>query len=179
MKNNIKKTLCLILALLTLLGVMPLGASAAREVTEGMYTYYITQTGKCIITKGDPSLSGDITIPDKLGGVAVKEIDSSAFADNKLIISVTFPETLVEIADNAFYNCDALTEIVIPDTVTSIGEKAFAFCSMLVSATIGNGITEIPPRAFYSCEKLKNVTMRCDLSRVFSTKSLYCIDILK
>ena len=59
MKNKTVKAFCAVAALLMLLGVLVFGASASREVTEGMYTYYISQTGKCIITKGDPALSGD------------------------------------------------------------------------------------------------------------------------
>ena len=154
-----KKITALILAFIMIMAVAPLNASAVREQTEGMYTYYISQTGKCIITKGDPSLSGDLVIPDKLGGVPVKEIGEEAFFDNDKITSITFPESVTEIAKYAFCKCDGLTEVVIPDAVTILGEGAFSECKNLVSVTIGNGITEISKRAFYWNLALKNVTI--------------------
>lgn len=159
MKNKIIKTFFVSLAMLILLCALPFSASAEREITEGMYTYYISQKGKCIITKGDPSLSGDLVIPDMLGGVPVTEIGTSAFISNDNITSITFPETVTEIAGSAFAGCDGLTEIIIPDTVTVLGDGAFADCKNLVSVSTGNGITEIGTRTFHWCDSLKNVTI--------------------
>lgn len=166
MKNKITKYLCVALTLLMLFGIMPLTAFAEREVTEGMYTYYISQTGRCIITKGDPSLSGDLVIPDKLGGVPVREIGESAFMNNDNITSITFPETVSEIASGAFCACDALTEVVIPDTVTILGNNAFSDCKNLVSVSTGNGITEIGKRTFHWCNALKNVNIGSNVKTI-------------
>lgn len=159
MKNKTVKAFCAVAALLMLLGVLAFGASASREVTEGMYTYYISQTGKCIITKGDPALSGDLVIPDELGGVPVREIGKSAFLSNKNITSITFPETVTEIAGSAFAGCDSLTEVIIPDTVTILGDGAFSGCDKLVSVSTGNGISEIGERTFHWCNALKTVNI--------------------
>lgn len=159
MKNRIIKIFFAMVLLLIILCFIHLVASAAREETEGMYTYYISQTGKCIITKGDPSLSGDLIIPETLGGVPVTEIGKSAFIDNDNITSITFPETVTEIAASAFGNCDSLTEVIIPDAVTVLGDGAFSGCAGLVSVSTGNGITEIGTRTFHWCDSLKNVTI--------------------
>lgn len=159
MKNKTVKAFCAVAALLMLLGVLAFGASASREVTEGMYTYYISQTGKCIITKGDPALSGNLVIPDELGGVPVREIGKSAFLSNKNITSITFPETVTEIAGSAFAGCDSLTEVIIPDTVTILGDGAFSGCDKLVSVSTGNGISEIGERTFHWCNALKTVNI--------------------
>lgn len=166
MKSKATKLLCVALALLMLLAIIPLTAFAQREVTEGMYTYYISQTGRCIITKGDPSLNDDLVIPNELGGVPVGEIGKSAFLSNKNITSITFPETVTEIAGSAFAGCDSLTEVMIPDTVTVLGDNAFSDCKSLVSVSTGNGITEIGKRTFHWCSALKNVNIGSNVKTI-------------
>lgn len=51
------------------------------------------------------------------------------YGDN--VLTVTLPESVIEIGDYAFENCSSLENITIPQNVTSIGYSAFRYCSNL------------------------------------------------
>lgn len=106
----------------------------SQEYVSGIYTYEVVN-GQAIITDCDEWESGSITIPSKLGGYTVTEID-----------------------DYAFHYRD-ITGVIIPDTVKRIGENAFDWCSKLTYVNIGNGVTEIETDAFAWCSKLSNLTI--------------------
>ena len=51
-------------------------SAAATELKSGLYTYEL-EDGKAVITDVDQTISGDITIPSKLGGYDVVRLDYS------------------------------------------------------------------------------------------------------
>ncbi len=83
-------------------------------------TFYIYKVigGKAVITNVDTAISGNVIIPQTLGGYTVTAIEDGAFA-----------------------GCTKLTGISIPSSVTSIGTGVFASCSALTSITVGNSNT--------------------------------------
>jgi len=114
----------------------------------------------------------NVVIPDKLYGLKVTIIGSSAF-QNKGLISVVIPDTVVTIEDGsysgafssnkelqkvtlgkglktigdyAFSGC-LLTEIIIPDSVTRIGKESFNNIG-LKNVTFGKGVQTIGDYAF-------------------------------
>ncbi len=101
----------------------------------GEFTYKINDGGIEIV-KILSSVSGNYTIPEKIGKYPVKMIANSAFRNNS-----------------------AITSVVIPNSVTSMGIGAFENCGSLTSVTIGSGITKIPDNAFYKCKNLKSVIL--------------------
>ncbi len=109
MKKGLKKGLMLIIAVMTLSVCFVFGVSA-EKYTEGYYTYTVTD-GTATITDVDESISGDVVIPDMLGGYPVTSIGSWVF-----------------------HNSTSLTSITISDSVTSIGDSAFNYCTSLESA---------------------------------------------
>ena len=110
-----------------------MGAIAAEKFTEGYYTYEVNDDATATIT--DVSyISGNIVIPDSLGGY-----------------------TVTHIGDRAFIKCDNLESVTIPDSVTTIGKVAFGFCSGMKTVTIGKGTTAISYDAFYCCDGLKSI----------------------
>lgn len=124
------KKLGLLFATVIMLMLFAVSASAA---TEGHYTYEV-YNGEATITDVDESISGDVTIPSKLGG---------------------YPVTTI--GDYAFYRCVSLTSVTIPDSITTIGDYAFYQCDSLTSVTIGDGVTTIGNRAFDDCNGLTGV----------------------
>lgn len=84
----------------------------------------ISETGFFILfghlISSNKSLSGSITIPDK-----VSVIEKNAFSSNSKITEVILPDSLKEIKDNAFEECKGLTSITGLNDEIKIGIKAF------------------------------------------------------
>ena len=80
MKKNSKKLLSSLLAMVMVLCSLPFAGvtfSASAE-NSGYYTYTV-KNGKATITDCDMSISGDVVIPDTLGGHPVVKIGDYAF----------------------------------------------------------------------------------------------------
>ena len=105
------------------ISIIAFAAINASAATSGNYTYSI-YNGEATITDFNTSISGQITIPNKLGGYPVTSIGDGAFEDCRYLTSVTIPNGVTSIGEYAFYGCINLTIINIPDSVTSIGYKA-------------------------------------------------------
>jgi len=97
----------------------------------------------------------DIIIPNKISGVDVKIIGTSAFYGAGLD-SVVLPETLTELGNNAFQE-NNLTEIVLPDSLRTVGVNAFAK-NKLKTIDFPSGITEISLGMFRTNE-LETITI--------------------
>lgn len=117
MSKKLIKNMALLVALLALCLTAAFSASAA---TENGYTYTVTN-GKATITAVDSTVTGDVVIPDTLGGYPVTEIGgirNDPWEDSDWIIG-------------AFEKCTGLTSVTIPESVTSISHRAFANCTGL------------------------------------------------
>lgn len=66
----------------------------------------------------------NVTIPSKINGKPVKDIDDQSFGLTE-IESVTIPEGVFRIGDQAFYECALLKTVNFPSTVKYIGVQAF------------------------------------------------------
>ena len=155
-----KKLLSLILTIVLLISMVPLGAFTltVSAASSDYYTYTVSD-GKATITDVDTSISGDITIPDTLGGYTVTSIGYYAFYDCTSLTSIIIPDSVTRIGDSAFELCENLASITIPNSVTSIGDRAFSSCSSLTSITIPDSVTSIGNYAFYWCTSLTSVTI--------------------
>lgn len=87
----------------------------------------------------------DVVIPEKINGLAVKNIGYQAFY-NKGLTSVIIPEFVERIGDSSFSE-NLLTTIELPDSLTTIVRSAFND-NKLTSITLGKNIKEIGSRAF-------------------------------
>ncbi len=134
--NVLKKSLAGILAVIMLFGAAPLASladidfpgitsSAAEYNVDGSYTYEIIN-GTAEIKGCDDTLSGNIVIPDTLGGYPVAIIGVKAFTGNQKITGVKIPDTVTEIDFNAFSSCSNLYDIKIGKNVKSIAAEAFS-----------------------------------------------------
>ena len=74
--------------------------------------------------------SGQLVIPEKVGGYTVVGILESAFDRCDKLTSITFPSTVKNIGKYAFYSLTGLTELTIPATIESIGEGAFKYSGL-------------------------------------------------
>lgn len=140
-------------------------------------------------------------IPAAIGGVAVKQIGSSIFADAENIREVYIPEGVEIIGNSAFNGCTSIEIVVMPDSVTEVGKQVFfktpnlkavtwsknadvpeyAFSySGITAITIPDGVKSIGEYAFEHCESLSDITLGDSISvmgkNVFS--SCYSIDVI-
>ncbi len=64
---------------------------------------------------------------------------------------VTIPEGVKKIAPYVFYNHNGLLSVSLPDSLLEIGESAFASCVNLVDVYGGTNVKNVKDRAFYDC----------------------------
>jgi len=78
----------------------------------------------------------EANIPAEIDGLPVTTIGGMSL--NMNLISVTIPDSVINIEQNAFLHCIGLISVIIPDSVTNIGQDAFGDCTSLTSITIEN-----------------------------------------
>ena len=130
-------------------------ANADTKYKEGYYTYTVTD-GKATIIACDKAISGDVTIPEKLGGYPV-----------------------VKIGNKAFSWCHSLKSIIVPDNVTEMYTYAFAYCSELTSVSISDNVRYLDVNTFSYCEKLTDVKLPANLKKIFMSSFSYCKNLKK
>lgn len=120
-----------------------------------------------VITKHIVSQS-DVTIPDTIYDIPVRQIGESAFADDTGLQSVTFGSNVKLVGTNSFGGCTALESITFSVSASDIqiGEYAFTACTGLQSVEIPENITSVGRGAFYGCTALKEVTVAKTLSDI-------------
>lgn len=194
MKNKtLLKTLSTILAVLMLLCSAPLSGFVGIELpdlfsvkaeayyTEGNFTYSVYD-GEATLT-GCIDATGDIVIPETLGGYPVTRIGDQAFENCENLVSVKIPEGVTIINADVFYYCRNLISVIIPDTVKTIERGAFFYCEKLISITIPNGVTSIGSLAFYNCESLETIIIPDSITyiadRAFESSGITSIVIPK
>ena len=148
-------------------------ATKASAASEGYYTYSVSN-GEVTITDCDTSISGDVVIPDTLGGHPVTRIGYRAFEDCTNLTSITIPNSVTSIGSEAFYYCTGLKSIVIPDSVTKIGNEAFYNCKSLTSITIPSSVTWIGGGAFGYCTSLTSITIPSSVESIGNGAFSWC-----
>lgn len=106
----------------------------------------------CANKKSDDLLKSkdaDIVVPTSFAGfegIKVVEIGEEAFY-NRIMKSLTLPNTVVSIGSKAFSNAEISDELVIPESVTSIGEEAFSYSD--IKSVVLPPMEAIGSRIFY------------------------------
>lgn len=100
----------------------------AEFISDGLG--YKLQDGTYFISAGDCNDS-EVTIPKDCLGVAVTGIENGGFEGKKGIISVSFPDSLLDIGTGAFRSCVNLTKLTLPSGVGRIKSKTFFGCTGL------------------------------------------------
>lgn len=165
----------------TLLGY----GTAGTTFDYGGITYcMLTDDETCEVTKSsrdgysyNPSTySGDIVIPETVGGITVTQIGNfgegysyGAFYRATNVTSIRLPETITTIKDHAFQDCSGLTSINLPDGITKIGERAFSNCNKLESINLPKSLTSLGSYAFEELTSIKEITIPDEWTTVFAS----------
>ena len=112
----------------------PTSSATPEPRTDGPFTY-TAKDGKITITKYTGP-GGNLTIPDKINGMPVTGIGTSAFFGCTGLTGVTIPNSVTDIGGTAFYRCAGLTRVNIPASVTTVGDAMFAYCNELAAVTV-------------------------------------------
>ena len=113
-----------------------------------------------------PMLSGTVTIPSKIGSLAVKSIAANAFKGCDAITAVKVPKGVTSVGEDAFHGCSSLVAVSMPTTVKTYGASVFANCSALKTAPLPKGLKVIPDCAFWQCEGLTSVTIPATVTSI-------------
>ena len=175
--NNTKKiTLNFFITAVLLVCMCVFTASAENE---GPYVYEIGN-GEVTITRCDPSLEGDVIIPQTLGGIPVTRIGDGAFQSCEGITSVFIDDNIISIGKSAFAFCGALSEVVLPSTIEELPDEAFYMCFNLTNASLSKtNIKRIGARAFAYCEFLSIINLPDTLETVGAEAFHWCNGIEK
>ena len=122
----------------------------------GLYGYEKSSDGTAVIMAyyGNES---DITIPETLDGIDVKEIGPDVFYDRADIKSVSVPGCIEKIGDGAFYWCRKLESVSVGEGTSIIGDGAFGCDKSLKEAYLPSTLTKIGKRGFRECKKLDDI----------------------
>lgn len=130
-----KKVLSVILSVVLVLGIVPLGMFTANAATEGVLMYS-TKNGEATVIGCDAKATGDIIIPDTLGGCTVTEIGLYSFAGCADVTGVYVPEGVKSIGHYAFSDCTSLKTVGIGKNVEALGNNVFSNCTALEKITV-------------------------------------------
>lgn len=128
----------------------------AAEVTSSNFKYETNGTSSISIT-GYTGIEGVVTIPNQIDGYTVTQIAKEAFKENKIISSVTIPDTVKIINDSAFNGCTMLESVTMGNGVKELGAYAFGDCTKLSSVKLSSVLTTVNSAAFNNCTALESV----------------------
>lgn len=156
----------------SLAGIEPLGFSglfSLKTSAVGEQDFeYIIQNGDAVLTKCNTEISGDVVIPDTLGGCPVTRISLHAFYGSQKMESVKIPDSVKTIDAFAFQSCTELKSVDFGGGVTFIGEEAFRGCTALTGITVPKTVTRIDANAFRGCTALASITLPDSLAGIGS-----------
>ncbi len=102
--------------------------------------------------KGTMPANTSIVVKEGTVGIA-----NSIFAYNYAnLVSVSLPNSIVNIGENAFSHCTNLESINIPNSITKIGSLTFRNCTSLASIEIPTSVTSIGHGAFMNTAWFNN-----------------------
>ena len=158
-----------IVAVVMLAIVWTIPSEAAQE---GVFTYTVSNGG-ATITACDTSASGQLVIPERLGGYPVTGIDEYAFKGCTGLTSIDIPTKLKSVGLGAFSGCSGLTDVNITDLKAwseiefdsysanpcYYSKKLSLNGSEITQLVIPEGVTRIGKAAFANCRGITSVSI--------------------
>ena len=174
-----QKFISVILALMMVLSIIPITASAASSGSCGAnltwsynsstYTLTISGTGdmKKYSFTNRPWESQEDKITTVVVSDGVTSIGDCAFYSFGKVTSITIPDSVTNIGKWAFGYCKELTTVTLPKDITVIREGTFYNCSSLTYLTIPANVTTIGTSAFEGCTALTSVNISAGVTSIF------------
>lgn len=103
----------------------------------------------------------EVTIPETVeiegSQYIVNEIGYRAFFNNKIIKSISLPESIKYIRDSAFAQCEILETINLPEGLIEIEYQSFRFCELLQTPKFPSTLKKIGDAAYQCCYNIKSL----------------------
>lgn len=160
-----KKFLCLLLAVMMLLGCLPAMAEAGTftaNADKHMITAYKGEDENLVVPASVDGVPTPIINWQTINGAkkavtltleeGITQIRSNNIASLN-ITQLTLPSTLEVIANNNIYQTDKLTEVTVPAAVSYVGTLTFSYCDVLTKVTFTGLCPVFGPRTFVSTAK--------------------------
>lgn len=112
--------------------------------------------------------SGELTLPDTLGGCPVKALQPSAFVNAYGLTHLVLPDSIEEIGKRCFFGCSATIE-KLPKNLKKIGFAAFYSegenAMTLLDGTIPEGVTVLLADTFHGT-KMDEIVLPAGLEKI-------------
>lgn len=188
-KPNIKRVIALLLALVCLIAVCVIPASAEGG-TCGAGLSWSYSAGTLVITgegemyafnERDPApwhhLRADIKRVIFPEGLA--SIGGFAFYGCTNLQGIDIPDDVRTIGSGAFFGCENLRLAKLPAKLSRIGNQAFYGCTSLAAVQFPIGVESIGDKAFYLCESLITVTVPRYAEKLGAQVFAYCTSLIR
>jgi len=127
---------------------LPYDPVTTPVATEGSIQY-VAVDGKAYLVSCDAS--GELTVPDTLGGCPVVALLPAAFVKAGGLTKLALPDSIEEIGEKCFVLCAAALER-LPKNLKTLGYASFQQSGdkgmQILDGTIPDGVKEIPPDCF-------------------------------
>lgn len=154
-----KKILSLVLSALLIFGTASFGSITAFAAEENGFTYEIEDGDAKITGYDENAVTGDIKIPETLGGYTVTAIGDFLFGNDENITSVIIPDSVTSIGKYAFADCSELTYVKLPANLTELSDELFSFCKKLNNLELPSSLTKICYSALYHCDSITEIIL--------------------
>lgn len=101
----------------------------------------------------------DLTAIQGMAFLGSADDKQGAFANCKMLLSMSLPDSVQFIGNRCFFQCTAFKEITLPKRLHTIGAFAFAVCTSLKTLAIPDHTHIIGEGAFVSCTALKEINL--------------------
>ena len=121
-----KKILAIVLSIVLVAAICPLNSFAfsTNLLEEGKFVYYVTNDSEAVLRQVTGYPSGELVIPEKLGGYPVTRIkrttDHNLISCYAYVSSVIMPDTIKYIESQTFSSCKKLTKVKLSKNLQDV-----------------------------------------------------------
>ena len=151
-----KKTLCLLLAILMLLPLLYSCGDKKNPASD--FEYEENENGGITINfyiGADTS----VVIPSVIDGKSVTHIGTGAFWRQGHVTSVVIPDSVTSMSSMVFAECVSLQRVQLSQNLSILSSETFRDCTTLSDVKLPKNLTEIQYAAFANCTSLKEIVL--------------------
>ena len=141
------------------------------------YTLNDDESGLILLKYTGSKTVEEITVPDKINGVQVKELDTDIFRAVSNLKKVNLPTSLIKIGKNAFRGLEKL-KTINTDAVLYFDAGCFEDCQVLEKISFSSART-IGKQAFLGCKGLTEVVIPSTTKSISDSAFSGCTSLAK